>query len=189
MCKSQPHAKSYVSYTHTHTHGESCIIGSVSGHHWITVTSIVVDRAGSRHVRVWPFNWLQSHWSETLLQQPLQPRSISADTTACVYAFVCVCTYVCLRLQRQIVLMWRFIKYKIPESVGLYVEFLWHPFLSAKHMTAVVAAFMAVVGLVAEENVSVFPDIIQSTPLSKVWLACFNINSYINRHLLTDRYQ
>lgn len=53
-------------------------------------------------------------------------------------------------------------------------------------MTAVVAAFIAAVGHVAEENVSVLPDVIQSTPLSEVWLACFNINSYSNRHSLTD---
>lgn len=48
-------------------------------------------------------------------------------------------------------------------------------------MTAVVAAFIAAVGHVAEENVSVLPDVIQSTPLSEVWLACFNINSYSKR--------
>lgn len=165
-------------HTQTHRHAQSYIIRSVSGHHWITVTSIVVDRAGCRHVRIWPFNWLQSHWSETLLQQPLQPWSISADTTPCVYASLHVCAYACVCLQRQIVLMWRFIKYKIPESVALYVAFLWHPFLSAKHMTVVVAAFKAVMGHVNEENLWVLPpDLIQSTHPNEVWLACFNIKS------------
>lgn len=49
---------------------------------------------------------------------------------------------------------WRFIKYKIPESVAVYVPLT--SFLSAKHMTEVVAAFFrAVQGHVDEENVSV----------------------------------
>lgn len=78
--------------------------------------------------------------------------------------------------------MWRFIKYKIPESVVFYVAFHRQPFLSAKHMSAVVAVFNAVVGHVGEENVS---DLIQSTPLkSEAWLSSFNIKPYSHTQLL-----
>lgn len=124
------HIKMQISHVHFQMHGRKHILRLVSGHRWITVTGTVVDRADCRHV--WPLNWLQSHWSETLLQQPLQPRSISANTTPHVYTPVRARTWARMCLQRRIVLMWYFIKPKNPESVVLYVAFVWHPLFICK---------------------------------------------------------
>lgn len=124
----------------------------------------------------WPASWLTKRAADTFQFGPstdcrateveLYYNSLSSHNPSAPTPTLCVRSSACAHVRVHVFRKTDgcFIKYKIPESVVLYVVFVCHHFLSAKHVTCATAwkklllLFQAVAGMWMREMYHILSD-------------------------------